>query len=77
MNIHAICDTKDFWMLFKDYENYIKAFCLESLHALKKNIEYEKFFDTRLYNKEDWPIYCKLMNEFKNARMEAVYNRIK
>ena len=58
-------------------ENYIKAFCLESLHALKKNIEYEKFFDTRLYNKEDWPIYCKLMNEFKNARMEAVYNRIK
>ena len=44
---------------------------------MNDNIEYEKFFDTRLYNKEDWPIYCKLMNEFKNARMEAVYNRIK
>lgn len=73
----AICATKNFWMLFKDYESYIKAFCLESLRELKENVEYKKFFDARLYDKEDWPIYCKLMSEFRNARMKAVYDRIK
>ena len=73
--------TKKFWELFgtgeSGYRKYIKSFCLECIYELEENERYSKFFIIgNTYTNEDWRIYKELMENFKLARMEAVYKRI-
>lgn len=73
--------TKKFWELFgtgeDGYRKYMKSFCLESIYVLERNEKFSKFFIIgNTYTDEDWPIYKELMENFKLARMEAVYKRI-